>query len=276
MCVGTNAATVVKDIHCNMWCTWPSTVALPHNACRHKCSCKYKGYSLQHVLHMPSTIGLNGIKAAFDEHIYLFMSSLTVGGGWGRWKHGPGTAEPWLRNSLSADCETLLKVLNYIYTHPIISCGCLWDIWKHRHIETRGKPSMWGLSLSWILSLIPGWLTSESQRPTCFCLGTGTASSHQRGFFTGLTGGSSAIFSHSIRTSPAREGACCRALWTWVPSPEPSQWKESTDLTAISAVFFCLVLWQKDFIFRIFGNFPKYLYVTMFPFKFILSDSVPV
>lgn len=183
------------------------------------------------------------------------MSSLTVGGGWGRWKRGPGTTEPWPRNSLSAGCETLLKVLNYVYTHLIVSCGCTWDIWKHGHIETGGTPSMWGLSLSWILPLTPGWLTSESQRPTCFCLGTGTASSHHRGFFTGLTGGSSAIFSHSIknvsvRTSPAHEGACCRALWIWVPSPEPSQWKESTDLTSICVVFLLPCSLTKRFYFQ--------------------------
>lgn len=159
----------------------------------------------------------------------------------------------------------------------------MWDLRKHRHSETRGKPSMlflrhccacflrWGLSLSWILSLMPGWLTSEYQRPTC------TASSHRHGFFTGLT--DRGIFNHvSWRTSPASEGACCQALGTWVQSPEPTQWKESTDLTSTCGVFLLPCSMTKRFCLfsEYLGIFPKYLYVTMFPFKFTLSDSVPV
>lgn len=131
----------------------------------------------------------------------------------------------------------------------------MWDLRKHRHSETRGKPSMLflrhcracffemgtllvldsvtyaRLADKWIpeTHLLLPWHRHCKFSPPWLLYWT-----HWRE--------SSTIFSHSTknvscRTSPASEGACCQALGTWVQSPEPTQWKESTDLTSTRGVF---------------------------------------
>lgn len=148
-----------------------------------------------------------------------------------------------IKFSLSAN---LLKVLNYFYPHLIIFFVYV-DIWKHGHIDTREQPSVLllrschtcflrqGLSLSWILPHMPGWLTSESQSPVCLCLSTETASTHHCGFFTEFIDLglhpilSCSIQNASLRTSSAGTGVWRQASWTEFSPPEPTPWKESTD-----------------------------------------------